>query len=88
MRSMDNSIFIFPSATKNCMHIQYTYKRISRILQRLMSVSTTERLQTCRYLLYGRYGRNLGFGGQKSIVMLNSFKWSFVQFCYKVLVLR
>jgi len=31
------------------MHIQYIYKRILRILQRLKSVRRMERFQACRY---------------------------------------
>ena len=55
MRSMVNSIFIFPSAMIYCIHIQYIYKRILRILQRFKSLQFTrmvkppDKLQTASY---------------------------------------
>ncbi len=48
MRSMANSIFIFPR-NEHTLHAQYIYKRILRIFKRLKSVRRMERFQACRY---------------------------------------
>lgn len=46
MRSMVNSIFIFPSAMNYCIYTQYIYSRISRILQRFYSSQITKMMKS------------------------------------------
>ncbi|BEU78537.1 hypothetical protein EAG21025_18500 [Enterobacter asburiae] len=48
MRSMVNSIVIFPSTMNYCMYIQHIYKLILRILQRFQNIECESTDFSCR----------------------------------------